>query len=554
MNSVGPRLRRAAGGDLPAAIRRRLAPLDHRLDPYAWIATVVVVTIAALLRLIGLAHPPGKTFDELYYATDAHNLIERGYEWDEKNNTAAYVVHPPLGKWMIALGELTFGYNEFGWRIAAATVGTLMVLILTRLAQRLFRSTVLGCAAGLLLALDGFHLVLSRFALLDVFVAFFVLAAFAALVVDRDTRRRNWLSAVTGGLDPGLPGRAGRPRLGVPWWRLLAALLLGCGIAVKWSALYFVPAFGLLVLLWEVGVRRSAGARRPWRETLRTETGWLVLCLPVMLATYLASWSGWLLTDGGYLRHYRADNGMSEPPVIGALLNLWHYHQQSYSFHTTLVSEHPFQSWPWQWLLLGRPVSLYSTDQVSCAAENCLGAVLLLGTPLLWWSFLPALAALAWLGLARRDWRAGAILLGVTAGLLPWFYYALDGRTMFTFYTAPALPFLVLAVTYVLGAIATPAELSAPAPTSAEPAPEAPTPAAEAAVVRSGVAPPSGAPGIVLDRRMPAEDRRTVGAVVVGTYVLLVALCFAYFYPIFVGEPIPYDDWLARMWLGPRWY
>ena len=43
------------------------------------------------------------------------------------------------------------------------------------------------------------------------------------------------------------------------------------------------------------------------------------------------------------------------------------------------------------------------------------------------------------------------------AGLLPWFYYAIkDGRTMFSFYVLPALPFLILAVVYVLGAIMTP--------------------------------------------------------------------------------------------------
>jgi hypothetical protein len=30
-------------------------------------------------------------------------------------------------------------------------------------------------------------------------------------------------------------------------------------------------------------------------------------------------------------------------------------------------------------------------------------------------------------------------------------------------------------------------------------------------------------------------------------------VCFAYFYPIFVGQLIPYVDWSARMWLGGRW-
>ena len=30
--------------------------------------------------------------------------------------------------------------------------------------------------------------------------------------------------------------------------------------------------------------------------------------------------------------------------------------------------------------------------------------MLLLGTPILWWSFIPALAGLAWFGISRRDW------------------------------------------------------------------------------------------------------------------------------------------------------
>ena len=98
-------------------------------------------------------------------------------------------------------------------------------------------------------------------------------------------------------------------------------------------------------------------------------------------------------------------------------------------------------------------MAFYWSGDGACGAPSCASEILLLGTPLLWWSFLPALAALVWLGVARRDWRAGAILLTVAAGLLPWFWFALDGRTMFSFYAAPALPFLVLAVVYVLGAL-----------------------------------------------------------------------------------------------------
>jgi dolichyl-phosphate-mannose--protein O-mannosyl transferase len=158
----------------------------------------------------------------------------------------------------------------------------------------------------------------------------------------------------------------------------------------------------------------------------------------------------------------------------------------------------------------------WPSNLTGCGAPSCVRQILLLGTPVLWWSFLPALAALIWFGVARRDWRAYAIGTGVVAGLLPWFYYAIkDGRTMFSFYALPALPFLILAVVYVLGAIMTP---------------------------REGIV---AGPG--------RTDRQLIGTVVVGMYVAVVALCFAYFFPIFVGQLITYQSWSAHMWLGSRW-
>jgi dolichyl-phosphate-mannose-protein mannosyltransferase len=498
---------------VPDTVRRRLSTLDTSLNPYSWLVTAVVVAIAAILRLVGITHPKGYIFDEVYYPTDAWDMLQHGVEWDEKTNGPAYVVHPPLGKWLIAFGEKAFGNNELGWRFPTAVAGILMVLILIRVAYRLFHSIVLAGTAGMLMALDGYQLVLSRTSLLDIFLGLFILAAFAAMVLDRDHYRRRWLRALENGYDPGSGRRLpGSP----PWWLLVAGVMFGLACGVKWSALFFAPFFAVLVVVWRVGARRSAGVRRPLSAGLLGDLGWLLLSFALTVLFYLATWAGWFLTDSGYFRHYREANGMSEPPVLGALLNLVHYHSEAYNFHSGLTDRHIYQSWPWQWLLLGRPVAFYWNGTGNCGAPSCAAEILLLGTPLLWWSFLPALAAMAWFGIARRDWRALAIGTGVVAGLLPWFYYAIaDGRTMFSFYVLPALPFLILAVVYTLGAIMTP---------------------------REGVT--SG------DRR---TDRQMVGTVVAGLYVLLVALCFAYFYPIFVGQLIPYESWQSRMWLGSRW-
>ncbi len=499
---------------LPDVVRRRLGSLDARLDPYVWVAAVLVTIIGGIVRLVNLGRPKGHIFDEVYYPTDAWDLLRHGVEWDEKTNGPAYVVHPPLGKWMIALGELAFGNNEFGWRVSGAVCGTIMIFVLVRIAYRMFRSVVLAGAAGLLLALDGFHMVLSRTALLDIFLSFWLLLAFGALLLHRDQQRRRWRRALENGLDPQTPRSVFSYPSGVPWWGLLAAVLLGLAVGVKWSAVFFAPFFAALVIAWDVQTRRSAGASRPALRGSLSSLTWLPVSGVVTIVVYLGTWAGWFLTDTGYFRHWRADNGRSEAPVLGALLNLVHYHQEAFNFHTGLDEKHLYQSWPWQWLLLGRPVAFYWSGDGNCGAPSCAAEILLVGTPLLWWSFLPALAALVWFGIARRDWRAWAILVPVAAGLLPWFYYAVaDGRTMFSFYALPAVPFMVLAVVYVLGAIMTPAA------------------------------------GLTGER----SDRQVVGAVVAGAYVLLIAMCFAYFYPIFVGELLPYEDWSSRMWLGPRW-
>ncbi|GLW29504.1 dolichyl-phosphate-mannose--protein mannosyltransferase [Actinoplanes regularis] len=499
--------------DVPELVRRRLSTLDSRLAPYSWLVTVVITAAAAILRLAGLSKPKGYIFDEVYYPTDAWDMLQHGVEWDEKTNGPAYVVHPPLGKWLIALGEKIYGNTELGWRLTAAIAGTLMILILIRIAYRMFHSIVLAGMAGLLMTLDGFQLVLSRTSLLDIFLGLFILLTFACMVLDRDHYRRRWLRELANGFDPDATHKI--PKI-VPWWLLVSGICFGLACGVKWSALFFAPFFAALVVAWRWQARRSARVRGPFVAGILGDLGYLILSFVLSIVFYLATWTGWFVTDTGYFRHYREANGLSEPPLLGPLLNLMHYHSEAYNFHSGLTERHVYQSWPWQWLLLGRPVAFYWNGNGSCGAASCAAEILLLGTPILWWSFLPALCALVWFGIARRDWRAYAIFSGAMAGLLPWFYFAIqDGRTMFSFYLMPGLPFLILAVVYVLGAIMTP---------------------------------PGG-----MTSGAARTDRQLIGTVVAGTYVVLVALCFAYFWPVFVGTTLPYDDWSVRMWLGGRW-
>ena len=131
------------------------------------------------------------------------------------------IVHPEVGKWLIGLGEHFFGMDPAGWRVASAVVGTLMVDgddPAGPTAHRARRCS--ACVAGLLLCFDGLEFVLSRMALLDIFVAFFLLCAVSCLVADRDWGRLRMARLVAPG---GRATAAGwGPVRGLRWrpWRL----------------------------------------------------------------------------------------------------------------------------------------------------------------------------------------------------------------------------------------------------------------------------------------------------------------------------------------------
>ncbi|WP_049579884.1 dolichyl-phosphate-mannose--protein mannosyltransferase [Streptomyces sp. SBT349] len=494
----------------------------------AWGGPLLVALFAGALRFANLDSPDAVIFDETYYAKDAWSLLRNGFEteWPEDANeriiggetpagdTASYVVHPPAGKWFIALGEWVFGLTPFGWRFMVALLGTLSVLMLCRVGRRLFRSTVLGCVAGLLMAVDGLHFVMSRTALLDLVLMFWLLAAFGCLLIDRDAARARLAAALPAGTDGLLRSRAEvgeRLGLGVRPWRIAAGVCLGLACATKWNGLYVLAAFGLMTVLWDAAARRTAGARNPYGSALRRDAlPAFVSMVPVALATYLASWAGWFATSGGYHREWaeKAGSGGSFSWVPGPLRSLWHYTAEVYGFHVDLTSQHDYESNPWSWLAAARPVTYYYSSkdpgEDGCGyASGCAREVLALGTPLLWWAACFALAYGAYRWLFRRDWRAGAVLCAVAAGYLPWFMY--QERTIFYFYAVVLVPFLCLAVTMMIGALL-------------------------------------GPPGC-------SERRRVAGIVAAGVLVLLVVWNFIYFHPIYTGTELPMDGWRARMWL-----
>ncbi len=404
-----------------------------------------------------------------------------------------------------------------------------MVMVMCRLARRLTGSTMLGCVAGLLLCFDGLHLVLSRLALLDIFMALFMLCGVHCVVADRQWFRERLASTV--GTNP----RWGpiRPALWRPWL-VAAGVAFGLAVGTKWTALIPLAAFGILVWVWSAGARRSFGVRGAVIKSAFIDGIPAFLQLIVVAGlVYGASWTGWLIHADQYERalsdsQYATYDGReiwptaTEPDAQGlgevtqSLRSLASYHRDAFVFHTHFLNDstHTYGSKPRGWLLLNRPVGVdaqlgIQPGEQGCAApagSDCLRQVLLIGTPVLWWGGAIALlyAIGQWIG--ARDWRFGLCVVGAAATWLPWFRY--DDRPIFLFYAIATLPFTILAITLLIGKLIGPSQV------------------------------PSA--------------RRTLGVIAAGSFLVLVLVNFAWFWPIWTDVLLTHDEWASRMWFE-RW-
>ncbi len=479
---------------------------------------LVITLVAAATRLWGLTRPTDQgtpVFDEKHYVPQAWQVLTGG-NWIEDNPGYGLVVHPPVGKWLLAAGEWVFGYGPMGWRITPAIAGIAIVVMIYCTVRRLSRSTLVGAIAGVFAICDGVLFVQSRMGMLDIFQAFFVVAALAALVADRDqVRARMHRVYREGRMDETEYG----PRLGFRWYRFTAGVMLGLGCATKWSGIYFVIFFVLLAIGFDVAARKAYHVRRPWRGVLRRDLLPSGMSLAVMpIAIYLATFIPWFNSETAVYRYEVGNHiGVGGPFswVPGAWRSLWFYESGILQFHAGLTNaagnHHPWESKPWTWPMSLRPM-LYAIENGpdQCGGGDCVRAQMLIGSPALWWFAVPMLAWGVWRWVVRRDWRYAVVVTAYAAGFLPWF--ADIDRQMYFFYATVMAPFLVMGLALCCGDL-----------------------------LRAGTA---------LARTRP--ERHTLSILVVAIYVGLVVANFVWLWPILTGSPISPAEWRMQIWL-PSW-
>lgn len=406
----------------------------RRLPLWFWVGLVGIWGLALALRLWGLARFNTLVFDEVYFAKFGHNYLTQ---------TQFFDAHPPLGKYLIALGIAAQGFNTWGFRWVNALVGSVIPLVLAGIAYQLCKRPSFALTTAALASIDGLLLVESRYALLNVHILFFGLIA-------------HWLVLVA------LNFKGGQQNL----WLGAAGVSFGATIAVKWNGLGFLLGLYLIWLVAKI-LETQLPSQGQQLSLLRLSklSGFQVLVyLPaIALFTYSVLW----------IPHLTQNPEFSFGQV----------HREIFNYHRQLggTEVHPYCSAWYTWPFLLKPISyFYQTTQSTVDPLPIIGpplpqdavqwvySVSATGNPILWWSSTFAIFfLLAWGG--RQIWCYVAVpspspqrLAGTTseqlwvplylgvnylANFLPW---ASVSRCTFLYHYMPASLFSGMAIAWLL--------------------------------------------------------------------------------------------------------
>ncbi len=343
------------------------SPPYHPRDPLGWTAVIVLAFFG--LCVVRLTVPSKPFFDEVHYLPAARAILALSHPANPE--------HPPLGKEIIALGIALFGDRPLGWRLMSALFGTLALYAAMRAMWFASLSRFATVACGMLLVTAFPLLVQSRIAMLDIFMASFVMVALwqcAGAVREPETAR----------------------------WRLAGAgLSLGLAMAAKWNAIPVAVLPGLAFLAVRA---RSAG----WRLV----TAYRSAPVPGMTLAEATLWFG-LVPLAAYAASYWPNFLYAERAIEPGGLVDWHRHMLE--LQGQVVAPHTYMSVWYEWV--GNWRAIWYLYEVADGAQR---GVLLIGNPLTMVIGLPAMAWCGWAGLFRRRWDALAVFVLYAVSLGMW--------------------------------------------------------------------------------------------------------------------------------------
>ena len=305
-----------------------ITPLTRLSDRLIWLSeqpiygVMAIALVAFALRFWNLDGTADIVFDEVYYPKFAQNYLRGEPLFD---------AHPPLAKYIMAIGIQILGYAPLGYRIMTAIAGGLLPLITYEFIWQLSDRRSWAWLTGCFVALDGLLLVESRFGLINTYILLFGMLSQLCMVLALKRSRQRW------------------------FWVLFTGLMLGASISVKWTGLAYVIGLGAI----------AGYAWSRYRQALNAPQ--IVIGLIILpIAFYFGQWIPHLM--------------------LNPERDIWELHHQIFGFHQNLGLGktdpiHPYCSPWWSWVLLIRPVAYFFENRPNSMVEF----VHAMGNPFLYW-------------------------------------------------------------------------------------------------------------------------------------------------------------------------
>jgi dolichyl-phosphate-mannose--protein O-mannosyl transferase len=252
------------------------------------VLAIFTLVLGVWARLYNLGYPPRSMWDEIYFPVMARKFLEGIYQFD---------LHPPLGKFIIAISIAVLGDTPIGWRFMPALFGLAMLPLGAILGWYYFRERVGALLLAAFIAGETFLVAYSRTGIMDGILVFFMLATLLAAVLAKRKGHVLWV-----------------------------AVLLGLSIAIKWAV--FVVAVPVGYILWRKGLFRPFVAGL-WVSAV---TYIAVVYVGALIAVTTNPWEAWQWT--------------------------WTWHIQA-ARKITAAIPNPWSSPWWSWPLMLRPIRFF---------------------------------------------------------------------------------------------------------------------------------------------------------------------------------------------------
>ncbi|MFN3926528.1 MAG: phospholipid carrier-dependent glycosyltransferase [Pseudanabaenaceae cyanobacterium] len=348
----------------------------------------LLVFLAFVPRFWQLEGVADIVFDEVYYPKFAQNYLQ---------GISFFDAHPPLGKYLIALGIKLFGYQPWGYRFMPALAGSLVPIVVFLFVKQWTKREFIGWLAGIFTALDSLLLVESRYGLINIFMVLFGLLSQYCLLAALQVKRQ----------------------IAVWFWVISSGIFLGSSVSIKWTGLgYFLAGIALLVV-----VHYYEQLSLKWHQIIIG-----MVAIPAVF--YLVQWLPHLLLD-------------PSTSLITLHQQIFHFHQNLGDQSPSPLLAHPYCSQWWTWALMVRNIA-YFFEFRNLGIVHVNG----MGNPFLYWFSAGAvLYSLVRLKLAHQT-KGLSLYLGIAflGNLLPWM---LAKRCSFLYHYMPASVFAFIALALI---------------------------------------------------------------------------------------------------------